>query len=163
MVLTLLEVKMDASLYLLFFICMWLMSVSSILFVAEALACNSDIEWLVILGVGPLLVRTVLAVSSFGTVSMGLFCRRILFTKAVWMLWQQLPVITGSSLLVLMVRYRMLVLFGVQNYISGLSLHNELDVWHLLLLKYWYLSKPNVFGITLLPDTSRWYVVASFE
>lgn len=44
MVLTLLEVKMDAPLYLLFFICMWLMSVCSILFVAKALAYNSDIE-----------------------------------------------------------------------------------------------------------------------
>lgn len=146
------------------FVFLCLMSVWSILFVAKALAYIANIEWFVILGVGPLLVRTVLVVSSFGTVSMGLFCRHILFTKVTYWLWQQLPAITGCSLLVLMVRYKMLVLFGVENYISSLSILPQ-STWLSHFYYFWNMKlfkQTNVLGITLLPDTSGWNLVASF-
>lgn len=85
--------------------CMWFMRACFILFVAKALPYIADIERLFILGVGPLLVQIVLVAFSFGTVSMGRFCRHILFTKVMRMLWQRLPAITGCFLLVPMVRY----------------------------------------------------------
>lgn len=53
-------------------------------------------------------VLIVPAVFSFGIFSMAHFCRLILFTKVMHMLWQLLLHITGYFLQVLMGRYEML-------------------------------------------------------
>lgn len=62
-------------------------------------------------GAGLLLVETVMVMFSFGIVSMEPFCRHNLVIRAMSMHWQHLLAITGSSLLVLMVRYWMLFCF----------------------------------------------------
>ena len=54
-------------------------------------------------------VRTAVVVFSFGTADMELSCKHILYIRDMYLLWQQLLVIIGCFLLVLMVRYCVLL------------------------------------------------------
>lgn len=62
------------------------------------------------LGMVHLSVRTAVVVFSFGIASMELSCKHILYIRDMYLLWQQLLVIIGCFLLVLMVRYCVLYL-----------------------------------------------------
>lgn len=69
----------------------------------------------------PLLVVIVLVAFSFGTLVMELFCRPILTTRAMSMLWLQFPVIIGYFLLVQMDRYLL-------HYINNLELIININI-----------------------------------